>query len=320
MGAGCGDDCPDGWQPVSESVTAPVLSVAGRGEDDVFVVGGGLSTPGIDALALHYDGQAWQTLNTGIGQTLWWVWPEPAGSGAWFVGEDGVLLRWDGTRLESIPSTTNATLYGVWGTSANAVWIVGGTPGGSAEQKDIILYWDGTKLTRIADAPVTDAVLFKVWGSGADDIWVAGERGTMLHRTAQGWRDRSAEFDTVASLLTVHGCSATEVYAVGGQDLWAYDGQMWSRVTTLPAAANGVACGAAGVLAVGNGGLKYRLDRSSSSWVNEQLDAPFATDFHGAYVTPTGQMWAVGGNFQVPMATERYGVLGVRGCPHPGPP
>jgi hypothetical protein len=72
------------------------------------------------------------------------------------------------------------------------------------------------------------------------------------------------------------------------------------------------------VLVVGNGGLKLRLDRTTGTWINEQLERPWDTDFHGALVAPDGQLWAVGGNFLTPPAADqRIGVMGSSGCPRP---
>jgi hypothetical protein len=78
----------------------------------------------------------------------------------------------------------------------------------------------------------------------------------------------------------------------------------------LGSAANGVACGADHVLVVGNGGLKWRFDRATSTWHDEQLEVPWDTDYHGAVVAPGGELWAVGGNFNAPPQTgARRGVV-----------
>jgi hypothetical protein len=184
----------------------------------------------------------------------------------------------------------------------------------------IALHWDGEALTRDATLPTTDVALFKVWGAAADDLWISGERGTMLHRTAAGWTDLSGELDTVSSVLTVHGCAADEVYAVAGSELFAWDGAVWSLVeAAMPQGImNGVSCGPAGVLAVGNGGLKLRWDRATATWFDEQFEKPWNTDYHGALVASDGGAWAVGGNFQIPIEFgAREGVVAFRGCPVP---
>jgi hypothetical protein len=83
------------------------------------------------------------------------------------------------------------------------------------------------------------------------------------------------------------------------------------------AGANGVACGASGVLVVGNGGLKLRYARAAGIWSDETLEAPFYADFHAAFIAPGGAMWAAGGNYNAPPTTGRVGIVGFDGCPVP---
>jgi hypothetical protein len=158
-----------------------------------------------------------------------------------------------------------------------------------------------------------------VWGAGPGDVWISGEGGTMLHATAAGIADHSDELATLAPALTVHGCSASEVYAVAGQNIYAYGGVRWERLAEprLGSVANGISCGAAGVLVVGNAGLKMRWDRATTTWTDERAEAPAGVDLHGAWIDDAGRAWAVGGNFNAPMPTSRRGVVGERGCPRP---
>jgi hypothetical protein len=154
-----------------------------------------------------------------------------------------------------------------------------------------------------------------VWGAGPDDVWVSGEGGTLWHKTASGWVDES--LPTAATISTVHGCAADEVYAVGGRAIYRRDARGWSQLPIeLFGIAAGVACGADDVLVVGSGGLKLRLDKRSGAWSDETLEAPYDTDFHGAWVSPGGALWAVGGNYIAPAAqiARRTGVLARRGC------
>jgi hypothetical protein len=81
-----------------------------------------------------------------------------------------------------------------------------------------------------------------------------------------------------------------------------------------------VACGADGVLVVGNAGLKLRWERASGPagpWLDERAAEPTGADLHGALIDDAGRTWAVGGNFNAPATTERRGRIGVRGCPRP---
>lgn len=310
------------WTTVLGSLDRSVLSAFAGERGDVWAVGGGLGVPGRGALALRFDGTAWHELATGRGETLWWGFAVPGSGSAgsatdvWMVGEQGVILRYDGQRITVLPSGTTATLYGVWGSSASDVWIVGGVPGaGRSDSNDVVLHWDGQTLTRDTTLTPRGATLFKVWGAAADDLWVGGEGGLLWRRTAAGWQDQGRVLDTASNVLTVHGCSATEVYAVAGSSVYQFDGRTWSVVKAAPSGANGVSCGAAGVLVVGNGGTKLRYDRASATWTDHRRDDPWRTDFHGALSTPAGDLFAVGGNFLTPASVgTRNGVIGYFGC------
>ncbi len=324
----CGDDqgqeedveglCPEAsWEPLRGDLDRSALAIWGSSDEDVVVVGGPVGTPGA-ALLSAWDGQAWRDIPTGTEKTLWWVWGAPGPTrDVWMVGDDGTILRWDGERVNELASGTNAHLYGVWGTSSTDVWIVGGRPGSEESPDDVVLHWDGSTL-RAEEVPARGAALFKVWGAG-DEIWATGEGGTILHRAGGQWLDRSVE--TGDTLVTVHGCSASEVYAVGGPHLYRWDGTSWGTVpeATFFASAAGVACAPSGVLVVGSGGLKLRLDRATGEWIDETLQRPNDADLHGAWISPGGAFWAAGGNYVAPpeLIDRRTGVLAYRGCSAP---
>lgn len=306
----------DAWTPLREDLTRSALAIWGAGDDDVYVVGGPLGAPGM-SLLLHWDGARWQEIPTGSTETSWWAWgaPRAAGVDLWIVGENGTVLRYDGARVVEVPTGTDAHLYGVWGTASDDVYLVGGRPGEGDGRDDVVLHWDGRELATIALPRARGAALFKVWGAGRDDVWVSGEAGTVWHKTASGWVDES--LPTAATISTVHGCSADEVYAVGGRAVYRRDARGWSRLPVeLFGIAAGVACGADDVLVVGSGGLKLRLDKRGGAWRDETLEAPYDTDFHGAWVSPGGALWAVGGNYIAPASqiSRRTGVLARRGC------
>ena len=195
-------------------------------------------------------------------------------------------------------------------------------PGVQVDGNDVLLRWNGSTLRRDTELPRKGATLFKVWGSGPSDVYLAGETGTLWHRSGNAWTDVSAALveanmgmPVASNVLTVHGCGASEVYAAAGASLFAYDGVAWRVAKSAPSGANGVSCGSAGVLVVGNAGTKLRFDRASNTWVDHRRDEPWQTDFHGAWVSPTGTLYAVGGNFQTPASVgTRTGVVGRFGC------
>ncbi|AKT36495.1 hypothetical protein [Chondromyces crocatus] len=305
---------PATWQVVldEEDLSGALLSVWGAGPTELFVVGGPLGNSGFETQALRYDGTRWHDLAPGGEETLWWVSGITA-TEVWMVGEKGRILRWDGASFTEQDSGTSATLWGVHAFSPTDVWAVGGTPGkGLDAPNDIVLRWDGAAWTPepLPGVPLGRA-LYKVWGTSAEDLHVVGEAGTLWHRGPSGWTLQSDPELARGTLFTVHGCGASEVYAVGGQDVLRWDGSAWAREPVeLPNTVNGVSCGAPGEVAlVGFGGLKHRL--VDGVWLNEQAEEPFS-DLHAVWAAGNGDYWAVGGDFLTKPSpgTRRRGVVG----------
>lgn len=306
-GSDGGDAAPEppAWSIALEHLDGALLSMWGSSPSDLLAVGGPLGNGGLKPLVVRYDGKAWKRLDPGGTASFWWVHGASA-TDVWMVGEKGRITHYDGTAFKEHASGTTATLFGAWAASKTDAWAVGGTPEGAPN--DVLLHWDGTAWT---PSPLPEALgrtLFKVWGTSADNVYVVGEAGTIWHRSSGTWTLESKTPLAHGNLVTVNGCSATEVYAVGERDVLRSDGKTWSRVdVTLQNGVNGVACGRtptgeSEVLIVGLGGLKQRL--VGGKWIDDFGTVPY-TDLHGAWVDATGVQWGVGGNF---IGTARAGV------------
>ena len=291
------DAGPPGWQTVysGKGLAGAVLSAWGTGPDDIFVVGGPLGNSGFEAVAVHFDGKVWTKLAPGGVDSFWWV-HGTSPKDVWMTGDKGRITHWDGATFNEQPRLTTARIWGLWAASPTDAWAVGGTPeGGSTAPNDVVLHWDGSawKQETLPGAPLGRS-LNKVWGTSSTDVYVVGEAATIWHLKGATWTQETNP--AKSNLLTVHGCSATDVYAVGGQDVLHSDGTTWSKVdVTLGNSVNGVACGAAGeVLLVGFGGLKQRL--VDGKWIDEFTSMPYG-DLHGAWADGHGAFWAAGGDF-----------------------
>jgi hypothetical protein len=307
--AGCGDDepppetCraaapsgPAAWQVALDGADLgrAALSVWGAARDRLFVVGGALGN-GAPALALAYEGGCWRDLAPGGERSFWWV-AGTSASDVWMVGEGGRITHFDGSRMVEHDSGTTATLFGVWAFAADDVWAVGGTPeGGSAKPNDVVLRYDG-KIWRSEDLPGDPRGLahYKVWGPKEGELYVVGEGGAIWHLEGGVWADESGA--ATGTLFTVWGCSATEIYAVGGFDVLTSKGDgTWSAVTVeLTNAMNGISCAGDEVVIVGNGGAKQR--RVGGAWIDDFIADPHQ-DLHAAWTPGGGEAWAVGGDF-----------------------
>jgi hypothetical protein len=288
-------DAGPAWQSVVSGLDGALLSVWGTSPNDVWAVGGPRGTTPFAPIILHYDGSAWTRMSVSGGETYWWVHGSSAND-VWFVGENGRITHWDGAKLSEMTSGTKATIFGVWAASPTDAWAVGGTPvamDGGVVENDVVLHWDGGAWTPAMLPMKLGRSYFKVWGASADDVFVVGEASTIWRRSAGAWTlgPQLAH----GTLLTVHGCSANEVYAVGGRDVLKFDGSAWSAMNvTLTNDVNGVSCGPSGsVVIVGFGGLKQRL--VSGAWQDDFGIAP-NVDLHGAW-SDGSAYWAVGGDF-----------------------
>lgn len=208
------DDLP-AFAEVAVHPDSALLSVGGTGPDDVWLVG---AQPSVTepAVALHFDGDVWTTVDTGVLHALWWVHAFEDGP-TFIAGGGATVLRVEDGVVERTPTPPffGNTVYGVWGASPDDVWAVGGFAG----RAGFIWHWDGTRWTEATlpeDLP-RDGVeipgLFKVWGRSSDDVWAVGGLGTVLHWDGQSWRNVPS--GTRAPLFTVAG-DAEEIVAVGG--------------------------------------------------------------------------------------------------------
>lgn len=286
------------WRPVLQNLDGALLSIWGSSERDVWAVGGSLGN-GFDALVVRFDGTVWRRATPGKTDSYWWV-HGTAATDVWLVGEKGRITHWDGATFAERASGTTATLFGVWATAPNDVWAVGGTPDGATSDNAIVLHYDGSTWKTEDVGETRKIAFFKVWGvpGAPGELYVVGEAGAIWHRVQGAWKAEGAGLGA-GRLTTVAGCSATEIYAVGGRDLLVSDGTTWKRAEIDPLLVlndlNGVACGERGVVVVGSGSLKLRLPRGGA-WESDFGSEPLV-DLHGTWVDPTGAYWGVGGQF-----------------------
>lgn len=301
-GGGSGGSPPSApaWSSVfaEDTLDRSLLAIWGTSSTDVYAVGGPLRNEGFEALALHFDGDGWRELPVGGTDSYWWV-HGSSETDLFFVGEAGRITHWDGAEASELDSGTTATLWGAIAFAPDDVWVVGGMVGGAATTPDdVVLHYDGSTFESVTlPGEALGRALFKVWGSSSDDLFIVGEGGVIWHKQGDTWTNESGE-PTLAdgNLTTVHGCSASDVYAVGGRDMLHYDGTSWSRLDKqLGSDVNGVVCVDASTAAiVGMGGLKQRL--VDGEWIDEFAVAPF-DDLHAVWADETGAYWAVGGDF-----------------------
>jgi hypothetical protein len=308
---GCAGDKP---VLVGEALPGGMLSVRALSADDVWLIGAS-SDPddGSGPWVLHYDGAAWDRLDTSAwpGAELWWG--HVTEEELVLVGDGGLILEGprDGALTAVEGPSADTIFFGVWGADADDVWAVGTTAG----DPSVAALWrrrDGA-WSSVDPGPVSDT-LFKVHGTAADDVWMVGVLGSILHWDGAALTIVPSPFPT-APLLTVDA-EGERPYAVGGLGpgvIVEYDGAAWVDASPdFQPGFNGVCAGGDDAWAVGQRGA--RAQRVDGVWVpdaDQDVAALIASDWHGCAVDDEGGLWMVGG--RIASRPLREGVVGYQG-------
>ena len=265
----------------------------------------GPSATGSPSTMLHFDGSAWRGHGPRAGlETFWWVHGTGA-SDVWAVGEQGRIVHYDGSALADArrPAPRRRPSTACGRPPSRDVWAVGGSidHGRSSSPTTSASTTTASTWSATDGPPAMGRVFFKVWGTRLDEPLRRRRAGVDL-ASARAPRGRSSPNSTLAkgNLLTVSGCSATEVYAVGNADVLRSDGATWTRASAddVNDGVNGVACAKPGApVIVGNAGTKERL--VDGQWQDDFASDPHQ-DIHGAWADPSGGYWAAGGDFASP--------------------
>jgi uncharacterized protein DUF6851 len=295
---------PLAWSRVVTSESAALLSVHGTSAKDVWMAG---ADDGKGPVVLHFDGSAWQRVDTGVRGDLWWVNATAQGP-VFFAGESALLLRYqDGVweRLQT-PGLGKDVVYGVWAAAANDVYAVGS----SAGRNGFVWHYDGRDFRALAlpntlpeDENHDQPGLFKVWGTGADSVWLAGAGGVLLHGSAS--KGFELERSGGSEILFTVNARGNHVAAVGGTAsgllLEGRGSTLSDRTPASTPLLQGVWIDHSDhVWAVGAGGTILRSSSTGYAVQDTGLDFGANESLHSVWVDPTGGVWAVGGDVLTP--------------------
>lgn len=294
------------WSVEVDNLAPALLAVAplDSAAQDLIAVGGPLRGDDAPSILRRNATSAWGTVDApaNFKGAMWWAWASSPDN-VWIVGEDLQVAHGgiDSLELVDVPeveSSTKATLYGVWGSGPNDVWMVGGSPLYADGPEGVIFHYDGTKVSKIeltgtASIAATET-FFKVWGTSANDVMIVGTKGTALHYDGTTWT--LTETGTKNRLLTVHGRSPSEMFAVGGSfsgSVLQYDGIRWREIgdETMPFI-NGVYAAADGTVWV-CGPTGYVAQWDGQTWTQYDVGV-VGRDFHGILATDDG-VYTAGG-------------------------
>lgn len=294
---------------------AALLSIAGRGPNEMYAVGGDPGD-GFGPFVLYYDGSVWRRLNTGASGDLWWISVTPIDGDFYLAGGGGLVLRFDpdARTFEQIPTPGTEVLFGIWGASANDLWVVGGDDE-FPDVGGVLWHYNGTSWTVYDTTTIRPGGvprLFKVWGRSADEIYAVGLRGITLRYNGQAWTELTNS--SMRPLFTVHGNDnlvAASGGFVDGVILELEGDQFVQRPSDnvqqmngifIPPSGDGVAVGITGDIARRLGGV----------WEEggDGLDTPL--DFHAAWIDGEGGIWAVGGDLSLALSEGMVAYAGTR--------
>ena len=108
------------WARTPSPTTSRLLTLRGRGPDDIYAVGGSSS-----AVVVHYDGSTWSEIEVEPVGGLMGVWTAPD-QPVVISGRNGAILWDDGEGFELVESATFRDLHVTWGDGAGHFMAGGG--------------------------------------------------------------------------------------------------------------------------------------------------------------------------------------------------
>jgi len=308
------------WALVAQSQPTALLSVSGTSATDVWVVGGD-PRDGTGPVVEHYNGTAWTKLDAGVRNVdFWWVHAFDDGS-VFMTGTNGTIVRYQNGAFTTMSTPGTAVVFGLWGNSSSDVWAVGGNSGGGAGA----FAWrsDGTSWTNDTDVPsdlVTGGTIWKVDGISANDLWMSATNGMTLHWDGTTLTETPipAAQQEQSSLTSIAGNSKRFVTAGGAFEGVVYEntgtgwgasqvpagGMLLTGVTLSEDDSDGYAVGQFGTI----------MRRGANGWADDH-DAVTQANLHAVWIDPSGNGWAVGGEFDT--IPTKQGVLIFKGATPP---
>ena len=159
---------------------------------------------------IHWDGGQWTLQPSGTTENLRAVWAS-ATDDTWAVTED-LILRTIGGTWQDTGWGTGHSIWGIHGFSANNVWVVGRTGGGS-----LCRHYDGNTWEDVVTG--IGGTCYCIWGLDDSEMW-SGCAATIIHWIGGQWVQ---EYDGFTSYYDAWGTATDSVWIVG-ESLRKWDG------------------------------------------------------------------------------------------------
>ena len=212
-----------GWNIVgTDSFLEPPLNINALwvfNKDSAFAVGE-------LGLALHYDGNSWQIMSTGVLTNLRAIWGSSE-SKLYAAGSMGRVLHFDGKEWtqvagaqspEESSSYEDHVIHSIWAASPSEIYTVGSH----------IHRFNGDTWEEIEAS--FEGTLSGIWGSSSENIYVVGEEG-VWHFDGKLW---SSIESPIQSPLAISGTASDNIFISGWWGgLAHFDGTQWSTTEPL---------------------------------------------------------------------------------------
>lgn len=191
-------------------------------------------------LITHWDGSAWTMLPTSdLSEDYSGLLPLAADN-VWLTS-DYRILHWDGTKWTYLysdpPSNTGSKFGDIAQDDSNRLWVVGNFSGDNAwamrQNGDT---WDSFDLLDPTRAAQTS--FNAITALSPNDVWVGGNYGNYPLNSDfvlfAHWNGTDWSFADMAHLPgainVMSAVNAHDIWAVGGEDFFHYDGTSWSKI------------------------------------------------------------------------------------------
>jgi len=259
-----------------------LYAVSGSSSSDVWAVGD-------NGTILHYDGQTWSAVPSGVSERLTGVWAASA-SEAWISGTNGALLRWDGNAWGPAgqpPALTYAYAVTGWVDASGAV------------PKSTVWFTDDGSPIRVSAGqwlremlPQTPFTFASVWADSGGALWAVGSNGGLSRLAGGVWTPFGT--GSTSRFVSAHGDTQGNVWAVSEQaEIVRVDARGVASGFTNDAAKglSGVhAFGPSDAWAVGGGGTLLHFD--GAKWTSRAAGTSF--DLLAVWGASPSDVWLVG--------------------------
>jgi hypothetical protein len=152
---------------------------------------------------------------------------------AWLVSNEIYRYRGGQWTPSEFKLPVGVTIRQIRGRAANDIWAVGSImpEGGSGPLVGYALHFDGMSWSD--QSPLGQTELMALWMDEATgEVWSVGASGRVLRRakTATTWTQTSTP-NAAATLLSISGNSATDLWVAAGETIHHFDGNAWDTRT-----------------------------------------------------------------------------------------